>query len=472
MAAQLSGDAVDHRSVSVPPVDHRSVSGAFGPPGASFSGMGRHANQAVPPPPAGNAAGKLQSRRPASASRTRPVAPPVKPVAESITGVVYAPLASSRDNQPSDRAVAGRATGKVHATGKGRSHAAAEGTPGKVSGKKHYPTADSHVGADNAAGNPTRAAEHSGIFSEGHQVRAAAAYGARSSADSVIFGRDVDHSAGRANPHEAMLHGAAGVRSEASGVRPPMSLQEHGADRVGFEDIPRAKFSAPGLGPAPHSTAYRGAAGATSNFTDQRFQRDLQPNRAKLRPGDGAQAEHLVFGHEMAPPDATKQSAATQLYSGAGARSETASTAQAWNQLHDVSVRTASKPTDQQMLLRDFGASAGAHATQLGQKACGAYDVTQMPHLGSGAGDLRGRVGVPSGFQEQHPQGVKPAVAILEGEDPYDTSEYAGVGSSYMAWGEPGQQKFAIGQDFVMVRPVGDISDMVMDSEAHLPSAG
>ena len=70
---------------------------------------------------------------------------------------------------------------------------------------------------------------------------------------------------------------------------------------------------------------------------------------------------------------------------------------------------------------------------------------------------------------------MRGAKAILEGDDingQHQTGEHAGVGSRYLAPGEPGQMKWVPGSDFVMTRPVGDISDHVYVSEAKQPSAG
>jgi len=514
--------------------------------------MGRHSNSLAltsgPPPPLDGAAGKLQSRRANSPSRTKQIAQPVKPVASKISGVLSgaSPQTSNRSSQrggsPS-RSIAGKptpgremavATGVAHVPGKKQSKPGAI-TGAKSSGKKQFAAAagtlssiDSVVfGADvdgsasaidprnfdGAAGTPTNAAEHAGIFAEVHAPHPAAAYGARSSADSLIFNRDIDHSAGVADPHAAAWHGAAGARSEASALAPYMTLPQHGADRVGFEDIPHSKFAnSPGVkrvdgGAAARTQAQqhmyshhqgqqqqqqqqpmswpgatagqqqqmqmqmqmqamqlhggRGAAGATTDWTDARHQRDLAPNRAKINPAD---AQRLYAG-------------------GAGVRTEAGSDTTAWNQLHDVSVRTAARPTDQQMQAgadpRDFSRSAGARSATVGQKVMGSHDITRAPHLGSGAVDMHGRVGLSSSHMAAQPQGVRSAQAILEGDDataPYESDEYAGVKSSWMGAGEPGQRKWTIGTgevgDYVGVRPVSDISDMVWKGEDQFPSAG
>ena len=103
-------------------------------------------------------------------------------------------------------------------------------------------------------------------------------------------------------------------------------------------------------------------------------------------------------------------------------------------------------------------------------------------HLGAPR-DVGGRVGAPSGLHtytsglaaDPKPHGVRPSSVILEGRDAnsaYDPSEYAGVGSRFLGPGEPGQRKWHIADDFVMTRPVADISDFVGESEAAYPSAG
>lgn len=210
--------------------------------------MGRHSNSTAlttggPPLPDSGAAGKAQSRRAASPSRTKQVAAPVSGrTAQRVMGIggAQSPPSSHRGSASPSKAVAGKAT-------PGRDHAVATGTTfvkGKAStkppspkgaanhpasGKKQFlacagthssiesvvfgadsnPTHDSRDFAA-AAGNPSSAAEHSGLFADGHASRSSAAFGARSTADSLIFNRDVDQSEGMADPREHMFQAPPG----------------------------------------------------------------------------------------------------------------------------------------------------------------------------------------------------------------------------------------------------------------------
>ena len=527
--------------------------------------MGRHgAGTALgPPTPEAGAAGRASQRRAPSPTRTRALAAPVDGrTASKITGIVSSSSPRSAAGHESagptrgtsaGKPTAGRegfdaATGTAHVRGKKglASPKAAAGSPAsssrKQASKKQYMACASTqstgvegaLGAcgggfaaspadprdfSKAAGTPTSAAEHAGIFAAGHVPHHSAAYGASSTADSLIFNRDIDVSDGLADPRESAFAAAAGARSEALAMAPPMTIPQH-ADRLGAADIPRAQFSAPGLkrvdggaasrteahhhmfpgeltgppqrGPqhAPTAAIRGGAAGASTDQSDARWQRDLNGSRAKLRTGEGAQAEALVFGHTMAPsPPASATGGGTALgdsvYSGAGARAQSSSAQMAWNELHDVSVRApGTRPTDHQWLQRDFGSSAGARAVDLAEKRMGSLDITAAPHLGNaGNADMDGRVGASTGFlaaSQAHraledARGVRQGSTILNNDDAtsaYEASSYAGVGSRFMGPGEPGQRKWNIGSDFVMVKPIEDISVSFMHDHYKNPYAG
>ena len=69
---------------------------------------------------------------------------------------------------------------------------------------------------------------------------------------------------------------------------------------------------------------------------------------------------------------------------------------------------------------------------------------------------------------------MRSAEAILASDDPNDPSEWAGKGGvpERSSSGRPGQRKWVVGGDYVGVRPVADISDLVYEIEAAYPSAG
>ena len=368
-----------------------------------------------------------------------------------------------------------------------------------------------------AAGTPSIAAAHGGIFGEGHAPHLQAAYGARSSADSVIFNHDIDRSSELRDPREvaSLFHGAAGHRSGHSAALPPMTLGEPRADRVGFEDIPHAHFTAgAGVRRVDGGTASRaeaggilfgrehfsqavrppraggGAAGETSDQSAARRERDAQAGRSRVKgASDGAAAAELVFGHQMDPLGQAARDAEAahlaRLYGvGAGSRSESypshvaasdvAQRATASGRLSDDAVLKGDGRSDPRGAAV-FEASAGRRSSHLADKSLGPIvDISYADRLGA-PHDVAGRVGAPTDFAAHHPRGVRGAREILEGDDVnsgYATGEYAGVGSRYLAPGEPGQRKWVPGKDFVMTRPISDISDFVYASEAAQPSAG
>lgn len=198
-------------------------------------------------------------------------------------------------------------------------------------------------------------------------------------------------------------------------------------------------------------------AGATTDHTDARWERDLNGSRGKV----------------------------SGPYCGAGVGTEAASLPKAFHELHDVSVRPhGTRLSDEQLQRRDYGNSAGARATDLARRQMGVLDIGNAPRLGTtGSEDMEGRVGASSGFVAatqghrslEDERGVRAANTILTADDatsPYEAEAYAGVGSRFMGPGEPGQRKWHIGSDFVMVRPIEDISDKFMADHYRNPYAG
>lgn len=347
-----------------------------------------------------------------------------------------------------------------------------------------------------AAGTPSKAAEHSGIFGAGHASHAQAAYGARASADSL----DIDCSSVEAivDPREVAgcFDGAAGSRSGQMAAPPPGSLNEQPrADRVTYADIPHSTFAPSGIKRVPQQPPQ--VAGLLQGGAAARV----------LLSGSTGDVEELVVGHQLGPNGRSRVrltgAHSEHLYrGGAGSRShqcpshvaasDVAQRATAQGRLSDEMVygRGASGAG---VLVgtgsggaggggaggsgdpRDFGASAGQPTATLGARQLGErVDITQARHLGAPR-DVGGRVGAPTDFHQGNAQGVRSATSILEGGDatsPYEQSEYAGVGSRFLAPGEPGQRKWHIHDDFVMTRPVADISDALYRGEADFPSAG
>ena len=68
---------------------------------------------------------------------------------------------------------------------------------------------------------------------------------------------------------------------------------------------------------------------------------------------------------------------------------------------------------------------------------------------------------------------VRPVDVILATDDG-SPAQWAGKGgtAARSSAGRPGQHKWLVGGDYVGVRPVADISDLVLESESQYPSAG
>jgi len=336
----------------------------------------------------------------------------------------------------------------------------------------------------------------------------------RSSADSLIFNRDLDFSDGAADPRDFV--GAAGARSEQMAVPMGEGVDFDGTrhqPKIGYADIPHAAFSAPGkrLGVAP-SAALSGAAGATTAHSDAAFARQqVGGGKVKLRSArgaDAATADRLVFGRAL---DGSADSGspgrndayyeptgvgAGRLYAGAcGTRSGAGPS----TQVVDVSTRPTTKLTDEQVYglghvvigtgsgasigasqpaadPRRFDGSAGARTQQMGERRATTFDITKMP----GGSHIAEYAGAGRGSAESHPHAstgpVRPIAAIQSyvSSSVYENDLWAGAQSDHFATGKPGQRKYAPGlkEDFVGVRPVADISDLLLEQEAVLPSAG
>jgi hypothetical protein len=303
----------------------------------------------------------------------------------------------------------------------------------------------------------------------------------------------------------AMLSGAAGSTSEQAALAPPGVLPSS-HDRVGFEDIPHSRFAAPGLrrvegggreaqaaaviygcptapasGPSsppkyplpPPRTggggsssradiyaraeeiqaaaaAHRGgggggaAAGATTDFTDAKYLRDLEPSSGHSSQASSGEAASVIYGR--APPGG-----------------------------HDSEAPSSSKrmfgPADDP---RDTTA-AGHRSEQIqAARAIGALSIDEEPRLGALGGPAGGYSGAGRCSEAMGGGGVRPVAAIMEADvsAPYESAEWAGARSDASAHGMPGQRKWEAGGDLVGLRSISDISDQVYESEARFPSAG
>ena len=194
-------------------------------------------------------------------------------------------------------------------------------------------------------------------------------------------------------------------------------------------------------------------AGATTDHTDARWERDLNGSRGKV----------------------------SGPYCGAGVGTEAASLPKAFHELHDVSVR----PHGTRLSARAAAAARLWHRRARHRprpKANGgarhrqcAAPGTTGPEEGGRAGASRASLQPRRAVAFEDERGVRAANTILTADDatsPYEAEAYAGVGSRFMGPGEPGQRKWHIGSDFVMVRPIEDISDKFMADHYRNPYAG
>jgi hypothetical protein len=132
--------------------------------------------------------------------------------------------------------------------------------------------------------------------------------------------------------------------------------------------------------------------------------------------------------------------------------------------------------------------TAGGRATDVGaHPSCkGSLHGRGLSYEGAGATSAQSTHGQPGQAKWEmgsaaERTGVRAAADILSaGDASGDTSEWAGKGGGpeRASGGRPGQRKWHIGNaaisggDFVGVRPVSDISDLVFESEGWRMSAG
>ena len=437
------------------------------------------------------------------------MAEPVKGAAERVTHlgqqVVPSPASSSRSSSGGGvkKMTAGKptpgntgdpfATGTAHVPGRGRAaspsrqrpspRAAAGASSESLAAHTGVPLSAVHVGDTAQARKKALpdappsfsvlehhhappvlcgASASAGITGAGSLGLANEAIGNRSSVDSVVFGRDIDRSDARADPrHATHFHGAAGSASGSPAAHAALAAsQGHLVERVErlyVEDIPHSRFSAVGLRRGVDAAAQRGAAGAATLHTDAQYFRQVE--------GVGAR------GGAAAAIDANAAGMDTRLTSASAAAAR------------DICARSTASATvdDHAPLQRSYGAAtAGQRTVALAAKgAVASGDVDLRPDLAAagGAGVAYGGAGARSG-PPAHPSSLRPAHAILEAGEasaPYEVAaEWAGLGggAARASPGRPGQRKWVVGGDYVGVRPVGEISDLIYDTEACQPSAG
>jgi hypothetical protein len=174
-----------------------------------------------------------------------------------------------------------------------------------------------------------------------HRPPTAKYTGLESTADAVIFGRDLDQSSKNPDPRD--FSGAAGNPSSSAdhaGI-----FNEAESERVRFEDIPHSMFSAPGrkMVRSQGTTAdnviqykpddpsetnfvsemkeYHGAAGESSKKASDRAVSEMMSNKKKTKGGD-SEIDALVFNRDLDNSDAY-EAAEDELYKGAfGTRSK------------------------------------------------------------------------------------------------------------------------------------------------------
>ena len=245
-----------------------------------------------------------------------------------------------------------------------------------------------------------------------------------SSADSLIFNRDLDGSSHRVvDPRQ--FNGAAGTRTEA-GAEPVCGMRQMSPS---FADVPHASFSAPGKRHGcPSSSAYSGAAGATTSQADAAYARDQMRSKVKLRAG-ASSAERLIFGSAEGGRTGSpgREDSYEPLLSGAaGTRSGAGP-----SHLIDPATRPTTKLTDQKIYgvgmvvtgtgsgasvaacdPRNFGGSAGTGTKTLNEKRASTFDITKLP--GGGAGVELEYSGAGTRSQSTQPQGLRPVSAIQD----------------------------------------------------------
>lgn len=395
-------------------------------------------------------AGKPQVRG-ASPGGKRAVTPPISGLAAEKTTHLGPTPPSSHRRANSPKRTAGKVTPSNEAiatSGKrptsGKTHLA---LASPIGGKKK----DGFDAADGAAGVPSVSIAHPHHH---HPLSNAA------SVDQIVFHADLDHSSHIHDPRD--FHGAAGNASAQSAAAPPGELSAH--ERLGFADIPHAKFAVPGRDPVPNAQRPAQAGnliygrepkpqgplqgvpqgrphvfGASTDMADAKYHRQMNPTKG--RPHEATRLDGAgVPSSQIAPPSGVGKAAA-DLACGAGMRTS----------------------------------EAAAHASGKGyQHGSGAS------YAGAGANSLQSAVGQPGQPQWEVGQevGVRSAANILSGHyDSDDASEWAGNPSMTFSAGCPGQAKWFVGNghsggDFVGVRPISDISNVVVQSDAEQLSAG
>jgi hypothetical protein len=310
-----------------------------------------------------------------------------------------------------------------------------------------------------------------------------------STADSLIFQRDLDGSDGAVDTRD--FAAAAGLASSAT-------QPERHTNGVRYEDIPHSRFSAPGrrLGGAPDDAARAaGAFGAPTAHTDARLAQHLGGTKVRLRSARGGaeSAERLIFGARAGGAPAAEQAAfEAALYSGAGVRSAASAAHNAARHgVVDVASRSTAHLTDQTVYgahlvvngarpmgttlpqdPRDFGGSAGAATHHLNSRRATTFDIDKMPggcgadrveYSGSG---VRSGAGASARLRSYESILSAPAHA-------WDHDEWAGSSTGHFQPGQPGQRKWDVADDDVVgVRSAADVGMAVYEAQLAQPYAG
>ena len=375
--------------------------------------------------------------------------------AERITHVVQLPSSHRQQRSASpakSKSIAGKATPTGDAAG-----ATPGRRPGKISARTDAPPstggkkkpAPELTGAAGVSSVPVQHRPHHHPLSNA------------STADEVVFHADLGGSSRVADPRNfEKAAGAASTAAVASGVQ-----------SLNFEDIPHARFASPGLGhvagaarPAQAGELIFGGAPQASGVADGHAAgRKHQPHTF------GASTDVLAskWAHDQ---QATRGKVDQRLYaadSGAhGMRTAAAADAAARSKLgavyHDDATRLGAAGRRPPGCASQLGAM---HGEGVSYQGAGREAVATQP---GHAGQPKWLVG------EEDATGRKLAGSILASAGSDDGDEWAGKGGGpeRSSAGRPGQQKWHVGGDYVGVRPVADISDLVIESEQLLPSAG
>jgi len=282
---------------------------------------------------------------------------------------------------------------------------------------------DSSANADmrdfeGACGVPSSAAEHAGLFATQKDLNKFSSL--KSTADKVIFGRDID---GMDDVPDMDMGDAAGTPSKASAHAGIFSEK---SDRVSFDEIPHSQFSQPGLkfcdsmgsraeeiiyyrpeNPEDDdytetNLGYHGAAGESSKKASERWAKEQLVSKKKVKAGD-SEVDALIFGRDL-DISASDDHIEDQLYSGAGTRSK-----MNMNPM-DVATRSTDKIVDATMYgnvdvvgsgmdlepsgaldrneLEIYQGAAGSNTKYLSEREMSSFDIQKRLPTGAGSSNV------------------------------------------------------------------------------------